>query len=86
MRNLSLFCLKILHKIADKNQCASGSYINVKAKWGPGSLIHPQYLYYQSKNVFARRYQKATPDSLQSLKRTPEGIVQNLNFSDWVVF
>jgi len=32
MRNLSLFCLKILHKIADKTQCASGSYINVKAK------------------------------------------------------
>lgn len=59
---------------------------NVKAKQGPGCLIHPQYFYYQSKPVFARRSQEATPDSPQSLKHMPEGIVQNLSFSAWVVF
>lgn len=63
-----------------------GVISNVKAKQGPGCLFHPQYLYYQSKSVFARRSQEATPDSLQSLKRMPEGIVQNLIFSAWVVF
>lgn len=59
---------------------------NVNTKQGPGHLIHPQYLYSQSKFGFAKRCPETTPDSLQSLEHMPEGIVQNLSFSAWAVF